>query len=96
MLAKVCGEVAFLPSVYQGVQCRSDGEPVLFIKNPEQIDHAARQASIDAISKVNKMSHDEFQDPEILTRISQYELAFKMQATVPEVMNISDEPASCA
>jgi hypothetical protein len=85
----------FLPSVYQGVQCRSDGEPVLFIKNPEQIDHAARQASIDAISKVNKMSYDEFQDPEILTRISQYELAFKMQATVPEVMNISDEPAIC-
>ena len=84
----------FLPSVYQGVQCRSDGEPVLFIKNPEQIDHAARQASIDAISEVNKMSYDEFQDPEILTRISQYELAFKMQATVPEVMNISDEPAS--
>lgn len=82
----------FLPSVYQGVQCRSDGDPVLFIQNPESIDREERGASIDAINKINKLSYDEFQDPEILTRISQYELAFKMQATVPQVMNIADEP----
>jgi len=84
----------FLPSVYQGVQCRSDGEPVLFINNPEHIDRDQRQASIEALSDINKLTYDEFQDPEILTRISQYELAYKMQSTVPEVMNISDEPKS--
>ncbi len=82
----------FLPSVYQGVQCRSDGDPVLFIKNPERISRENRKASIDAINQVNKLSYDEFKDPEILTRISQYELAYKMQATVPDVMNIADEP----
>ena len=82
----------FLPSIYQGVQCRSDGDPVLFIKNPEHISREDRQASIDALNNINKLTYDEFNDPEILTRISQYELAFKMQATVPEVMNISDEP----
>ncbi len=82
----------FLPSVYQGVQCRSDGTPVLFIDNPEHISRESRKASIEALSKVNKLSYDEFKDPEILTRISQYELAFKMQATVPDVMNIADEP----
>jgi len=84
----------FLPSVYQGIQCRSDGDPVLFIKNPEHIDRNYREASIEAINDINKLSYDEFKDPEILTRISQYELAFKMQATVPEVMNIADEPES--
>ncbi len=82
----------FLPSVYQGVQCRSDGDPVLFINNPEHIDRDRRNASIQAINDINRLSYDEFKDPEILTRISQYELAFKMQATVPDVMNIADEP----
>lgn len=82
----------FLPSVYQGVQCRSDGDPVLFIKNPEMIGQAEREASINAINEINQLSHNEFNDPEIKTRISQYELAFKMQSTVPEVMNIADEP----
>ncbi len=81
----------FLPSVYQGVQCRSDGEPVLFINNPEHIGHDQREASIEALGEINKLTYDEFNDPEILTRISQYELAFKMQSTVPEVMNIGDE-----
>ena len=82
----------FLPSVYQGVQCRSDGDPVLFINNPEQIDRDERAVTIEAINDINRLSYDEFKDPEILTRISQYELAFKMQATVPQVMNIADEP----
>jgi len=82
----------FLPSVYQGIQCRSDGDPVLFIKNPAHIDDKSRAASINAINDINKLTYDEFKDPEIKTRISQYELAFKMQATVPEVMNIADEP----
>jgi hypothetical protein len=81
----------FLPSVYQGVQCRSDGEPVLFINNPDDISSDERKASIAALSDINKLHYDEFKDPDILTRISQYELAFKMQSTVPEVMNIANE-----
>ncbi len=82
----------FLPSVYQGVQCRSDGEPVLFINNPDHISSDERKASIAALSDINRLHFDEFKDPDILTRISQYELAFKMQTTAPEVMNISNEP----
>ena len=82
----------FLPSVYQGVQCRSEGDPVLFIDDPEGIDRDLKKASIDAINKVNLSSYDEFGDPETLSRIAQYEMAFKMQIAVPEVMNINDEP----
>jgi hypothetical protein len=82
----------FLPSVYQGVQCRSDGDPVLFIHNPDHIDRQSRRASIDAINEINRMTLEEFNDPEIETRISQYELAYKMQITVPEVMSIAGEP----
>ncbi|MFI5156651.1 MAG: DUF1501 domain-containing protein, partial [Chitinophagales bacterium] len=82
----------FLPSVYQGVQCRSEGDPVLFIKDPEGMDRDLRKASIDAINQVNLEEYKEFKDPEILSRISQYEMAFRMQVSVPEVMNINDEP----
>lgn len=82
----------FLPSVYQGVQCRSEGDPVLFINNPEGISKDMRKASIDAINAVNHQSYQEFKDPEILSRISQYEMAYKMQMSVPEAMDISDEP----
>jgi hypothetical protein len=82
----------FLPSVYQGVQCRSEGDPVLFIKDPEGMDRNLRKASIDAINEVNRQEYAEYKDPEILSRISQYEMAYKMQISVPEVMNINDEP----
>ncbi len=82
----------FLPSVYQGVQCRSEGDPVLFIDDPEGIDRDLKKASIDAINKVNQSAYKEFGDPEILSRIAQYEMAFKMQIAVPDVMNINDEP----
>lgn len=82
----------FLPSVYQGVQCRSEGEPVLYLKDPHGVDREMRKASIDAINKVNKLEYEEFRDPEILSRIAQYEMAYKMQISVPEVMNINDEP----
>jgi hypothetical protein len=82
----------FLPSVYQGVQCRSVGEPVLFIKDPEGMDRELRSSSIDAINEVNKLTYEEYGDPEILSRISQYEMAFKMQIAVPEIMNINEEP----
>jgi len=83
----------FLPSVYQGVQCRSEGDPVLFINDPKGMDRDIRKASIDAITQVNEASYKEYNDPEILSRISQYEMAYKMQVSVPEVMDISDEPA---
>src|SRR5215217_5652650 len=82
----------FLPSVYQGVQCRSEGDPVLFIKDPKGMDRDLRKASIEAINKVNEEEYKEYNDPEILSRISQYEMAYKMQISVPDVMNINNEP----
>lgn len=82
----------FLPSVYQGVQCRSVGDPVLFINDPDGMDRDLRKASIDAINQVNQEQYKTFNDPEILSRISQYEMAFKMQISVPEVMDINNEP----
>jgi hypothetical protein len=82
----------FLPSVYQGVQCRSEGDPVLFIKDPQGMDRDLRKASIEAINKVNQEQYKEFNDPETLSRIAQYEMAYKMQISVPDVMNINDEP----
>jgi hypothetical protein len=82
----------FLPSVYQGVQCRSEGDPVLFIKDPEGMDRDLRRASIDAINKINEHQHEQYKDPETLSRISQYEMAYKMQIAAPEVMNINDAP----
>jgi Protein of unknown function (DUF1501) len=83
----------FLPSVYQGVQCRSEGDPVLFIKDPDGMSRDLRKASISAINEVNQKEYQDYNDPEILSRISQYELAYRMQISVPDVMNINDEPA---
>lgn len=83
----------FLPTIYQGVQCRSKGDPVLYLSDPEGMSRSLRQKSIEAINKINRQQYEEFQDPEILTRISQYELAYRMQMSVPEVMDISKEPA---
>jgi hypothetical protein len=83
----------FLPSVYQGVQCRSEGDPVLFINDPEGMDRNLRRASIDAINKINQQHYKEYQDPETISRIAQYEMAYKMQIAAPQVMNIKEEPA---
>ncbi len=83
----------FLPSVYQGVQCRSEGDPVLFIRDPDGINRDLRKASIDAINEVNAEEYKTYNDPEILSRISQYEMAYKMQISAPEVMNINGEPS---
>ena len=83
----------FLPTVFQGVQCRSKGDPVLFLSDPDGVPRDMRKASIDAITKINQQQYEETQDPEILTRIAQYELAFRMQMSVPEAMDISTEPA---
>jgi hypothetical protein len=82
----------FLPSVYQGVQCRSEGDPVLFIKDPDGMSRDLRKKSIEAINAVNKAEFEEYHDQETLSRISQYEMAYRMQISAPEVMNINDEP----
>jgi hypothetical protein len=84
----------FLPSVYQGVQCRSEGEPVLYINNPEGISRDMRRQTLDAIDAVNQAQYEDYQDPETLARIAQYELAYRMQTAVPEVMDINTEPQS--
>jgi len=82
----------FLPSVYQGVQCRSFGDPVLNTKNPQGLSSSTRRASLDALEKLNQSTYEELGDPETITRIAQYEMAFRMQTSVPEIMSIDDEP----
>ncbi len=82
----------FLPTVYQGVQCRTKGDPVLFLADPPGISRDLRRESINAINTINRQQHEEVGDPEILTRIAQYEMAFRMQTSVPEAMDISREP----
>jgi hypothetical protein len=81
----------FLPSVFQGVQCRSGGDPVLYVSNPEGMDSGMRRLSLDALRDLNEMQAQELGHPETRTRIAQYEMAFRMQAAVPEVMDISRE-----
>ncbi len=81
----------FLPSIYQGVQCRSSGDPVLFVSNPPGINRSMRRASLDALRELNELQLAESRSPETATRISQYELAFRMQMSVPEVMDLSRE-----
>jgi hypothetical protein len=87
-----CWSNGFLPSVYQGVQCRSQGEPVLYVTNPAGMDQGIRRLSLDAIRDLNEMQAAELGSPETRTRIAQYELAFRMQTAVPEVMDITREP----
>ncbi len=84
----------FLPSVYQGVQCRSGGDPVLYVTDPEGMDRSMRRLSLDALRDLNEMQSERLHNPETQTRIAQYEMAFRMQAAVPEVMDISKEPKS--
>lgn len=82
----------FLPTVYQGVQCRSEGDPVLYLNDPHGMSRNTRRQTVDAINELNQQTYEDVRDPEILTRIAQYEMAFKMQISVPEVMDISKEP----
>ena len=81
----------FIPSVYQGVQCRSKGDPVLYVSNPPGMDRGLRRASLDALRDLNQKASEKIAHPETLTRIAQYELAYRMQTSVPEVMDISKE-----
>ncbi len=81
----------FLPSVYQGVQCRSKGDPVLYVSNPEGMDRTMRRQTLDALRDLNEIQAAELGHPETLTRIAQYELAYRMQISAPEVMDITQE-----
>lgn len=84
----------FLPTVHQGVRFRSEGDPVLYLSDPQWIDSETRKASIEAIADLDRERFKTVLDPEIQTRISSYELAYRMQSSVPELMNIDDEPES--
>ncbi|HYE99219.1 MAG TPA: DUF1501 domain-containing protein [Planctomycetota bacterium] len=82
----------FLPSVYQGVQCRSHGDPVLYVSDPKGMDRDVRRMTLDALGDLNRAQEGELGHPETQTRIAQYELAFRMQSAVPDVMDITKEP----
>ncbi|TWU14397.1 hypothetical protein CA54_32430 [Symmachiella macrocystis] len=82
----------FLPTQYQGVKFRSVGDPVLFLSNPQGIDDPTRRRVLDDLAEMNRLKLNEFGDPEIATRIAQYELAYRMQTSVPELTDVSSEP----
>ena len=83
----------FLPSKYQGVKLRRGNDPVLYLANPTGCSPAIRRQMLDDLKTLNRLKHDAVGDPEILTRIAQYELAFRMQSSVPDLADIADEPA---
>lgn len=82
----------FLPTKYAGVKFMSVGDPVLYLNNPDGIDPVARRQMLDDLERINSQALEEFGDPEIATRISQYEMAYRMQTSVPELTDFSDEP----
>ena len=83
----------FLPSMYQGVQFRTSGDPVLYLSNPPGVDRELQRASLDSIGRLNRMRLRDVGDPEIETRINSFEMAYRMQASTPELMDLSQEPA---
>jgi hypothetical protein len=95
-----CGQIfydyywgaGFLESKYQGVKLRSEGDPVLYLSNPAGVSREVRRGLLDDLAKLNQMKLSEAGDPEIATRISQYEMAYRMQMSVPEVTDVSNEP----
>ena len=97
-----CGQIfydyywgsGFLPTRFQGVKFRGGGAPVLYLKNPAGLTGGTRRGMLDDLAKLNQMRHAEFGDPEILTRIAQYEMAYRMQTSVPELTDVSTEPKS--
>jgi len=82
----------FLPSSYQGVRFRGGSTPVLYLNDPPGVDKTSRRQMLDAVARLNKLKHDAYGDPEIETRISQYEMAYRMQTSVPDLMDLSKEP----
>ena len=93
LLARLWG-AGFLPSRHQGVQFRSNGDPVLYLSDPPGMTRERRRAMLDGAAELNKMHYQRVGDPEIETRIEQYEMAYRMQASVPELMDVSSEPES--
>jgi uncharacterized protein (DUF1501 family) len=91
---KSCWGSGFLPTVHQGVEFRSKGDPVLFVSNPAGVDSAARRASLDLMRDLNQAHRADVGDPEVDTRIAAYEMAYRMQSSVPELTDISQEPAA--
>lgn len=90
---KSCYGSGFLPSTYQGVEFRRSGDPVLFLSNPEGMSPATRRRSLDLLKTLNTSHQQEIGDPEIASRIAAYEMAFRMQSSVPELADIASEPA---
>ena len=84
----------FLPSSHQGVKFRSGGDPVLYLSDPPGVDKNTRRQMLDAVAKINHIKRESYADPEIDTRIAQYEMAYRMQTSVPDLMDISKEPDS--
>ncbi|HMC28825.1 MAG TPA: DUF1501 domain-containing protein [Verrucomicrobiae bacterium] len=84
----------FLPSEHQGVNFRSTGDPVLYLSNPPGITNSTRRRMLDGLAKLNTKQHQAFADPEINTRISQYEMAYRMQTSVPDLVDVSKESQS--
>jgi hypothetical protein len=91
---KSCWGSGFLPTVHQGVEFRSEGDPVLFLRNPDGVSPQARRESLDLMRKLNQGHLEAVGEPEIETRIASYEMSYRMQTSVPELMDISREPAS--
>src|SRR5437870_10865862 len=87
-----CWGSGFLPTVYQGVQFRSSGDPVLYLSNPRGVDDELQRDTLKSINSLNRMRLDVTGDPEIATRISSFEMAFRMQSSAPELMDVSREP----
>jgi Protein of unknown function (DUF1501) len=91
---KSCWGSGFLPTVHQGVEFRSKGEPVLFSANPDGVTAASRRESIELVNDLNRLQHAGSNDPETLTRIAAYELGYRMQSSVPALTDLSSEPPS--
>src|SRR5438105_1808958 len=84
----------FLPSRYQGVKFRASGDPVLYLSNPPGVPRVTRRRMLDGIAKLNRLLEEKYADPEIDTRVAQYEMAYRMQTSVPDLMDLSKEPES--
>jgi uncharacterized protein (DUF1501 family) len=95
-----CGQIfydfywgsGFLPTRYQGVKFRGSTEPVLYLSNPNGLSREMRRSMLDDIQAANRLKHQQVHDPEVATRIAQYEMAYRMQASVPELTDLSNEP----
>ncbi len=93
-IVRSCWGSGFLPTIYQGVQFRSSGDPVLFLSNPDGVAAETRRRSLDLLRDLNQSHQGDVGDPEIATRIASYEMAYRMQSSVPELTDLAKEPPS--